>query len=81
MFDANARFWLPLFTDSAAKSAFVLVITLFLWAVMRRAPAASRHLMLLAGIAVLLGLPLLMPLVPRQSLPAVFFPSVFSEQP
>jgi beta-lactamase regulating signal transducer with metallopeptidase domain len=80
MFDANARFWLPLFTDAAAKSAFVLVITLSLWAVMRRAPAASRHLMLLTGIAVLLGLPLLMPLVPRQSLPSVFFQSVFSEQ-
>ena len=86
MFDANVRFWLPQFwlpqfTDAAAKSAFVLVMTLFLWAVMRRAPAASRHLTLLAGIAVLFGLPLLMPFVPRQSLPPIFFSSVFSRQP
>ncbi len=69
MLDTDAGRWLPLVTDAAIKSAAVLTMTLAVWLGLHRASAATRHLALLAGIAVLLGLPLLMPFVPRQSLP------------
>lgn len=68
MLDYDAGRWLSLLTDAAVKSAAVLTVTLAVFLGLRREAAATRHLTLLAGITVLLGLPLLMPFVPRQIL-------------
>jgi|GEM_PF-6191932 len=69
MLSLGVGHWLPLLLDIALKSALVSALALAALAALRRAPAATRHLALLAGLGVLLGLPALMALLPRQALP------------
>ena len=69
MLSLSLGHWLPLLLDVALKSALVSAAALAALMVLRRAPAATRHLALLAGLGVLLGLPALMALLPRQDLP------------
>lgn len=64
----NAGHWLPLLLDVAAKSVGITAAALAALLSLRRASAATRHLVLLAGLGILLGLPTLMPLLPRQVL-------------
>ena len=60
---------LPLLLDVAAKSLAVSAAALAAPVCLRRASAATRHLVLLAGLGVLLSLPALMALLPRQEFP------------
>ena len=65
----NAGHALPLLLDLAVKSVAVSAAALATLVCLRQAPAATRHLALLAGLGVLLGLPMLMALLPRRALP------------
>ena len=65
----NAGHALPLLLDVAAKGLLVSALALAALLCLRRASAATRHLILLAGLGVLLGLPVLMALLPRQEFP------------
>ncbi len=69
MLDLDLGRSLPLLVDAALKSLAVSAAALVALPLLHRASAAARHLVLLAGLGVLLGLPALMPLLPRQSLP------------
>ena len=68
IFSINVEHALPLLLDVAAKSLLVSAAALTALICLRRASAAMRHLVLLAGLGVLLGLPALMALLPRQEL-------------
>ena len=67
----NLGRWLPFLLDAALKSALVSAAALVALMALRRSPAATRHLALLAGLGILLGLPALMLLLPRQALPSL----------
>jgi len=69
MLDLDLGRSLPLLVDAALKSLVITAAALTALLFLCRASAATRHLVLLAGLGVLLGLPTLMPLLPRQSLP------------
>jgi len=83
MLSLGVGHWLPLLLDIALKSALVSALALAALVALRRAPAATRHLALLAGLGVLLGLPALMLLLPRQALPrpAPAMPALVSAAP
>lgn len=66
---ANAERALPLLQDVAVKGLLVSAAALAALLGLRRASAATRHLVLLAGLGILLGLPVLMALLPRQEIP------------
>jgi len=69
MSEFDAGRCLPLLLDVAVKSLAVSAAALAALPALHRASASARHLVLLVGLGVLLGLPALMPLLPRQELP------------
>ena len=60
----SASVWFPILLDVAAKGAAILILTAILALTMRRAPAATRHMVWLLGTCSLLILPVLSATLP-----------------
>ncbi len=61
---SSASGWFPILLDLAAKGAVILILTSILALTMRRAPAATRHMVWLLGTCSLLVLPVLSATLP-----------------